>query len=65
MLALTGAGIAHNSYSTSISKPLIRDEEEHFIYRKLGNTGLEIPVVSMGTGNCDNPNLIREALDRA
>jgi predicted aldo/keto reductase-like oxidoreductase len=64
MLALTGAGIAHRSFSTSISKPLLKDGEDHFVYRKLGNTGLEIPVVSMGTGNCDNPNLIREALDR-
>ena len=64
MLALTGAGITHNSFSASISKPLLCDGEEHFVYRNLGNTGLEIPVVSMGTGNCDNPNLVREALDK-
>jgi len=34
------------------------------ITRKLGNTGLELPVVSMGVMRADNPNLIRAAYDR-
>ena len=33
------------------------------IIRTLGRTGLEMPVVSMGVMNADNPNLVREALD--
>ena len=31
--------------------------------RILGRTGLEVPVVSMGVMNADNPNLVRAALD--
>lgn len=31
--------------------------------RKLGRTGIEVPVVSMGVMNADNPNLVRSALD--
>lgn len=31
--------------------------------RKLGRTGLEVPLVSMGVMNADNPNLVRAALD--
>jgi predicted aldo/keto reductase-like oxidoreductase len=38
-------------------------KKENFIYRKLGNTGLELPVVSMGVMNADNPNLVAAALD--
>ena len=32
------------------------------ITRKLGNTGIEVPVVSMGVMRADNPNLVRAAL---
>ncbi len=31
--------------------------------RKLGRTGLEVPLVSMGVMNADNPNLVKAALD--
>ena len=31
--------------------------------RILGRTGLEVPLVSMGVMNADNPNLVRAALD--
>ena len=31
--------------------------------RKLGRTGSEVPIVSMGVMNADNPNLVRAALD--
>lgn len=34
-----------------------------FIHRTLGNTGIELPIVSMGVMNSDNPNLVRAALD--
>lgn len=33
------------------------------IKRKLGKTGIELPVVSMGVMNADNPELVRAALD--
>ncbi|MFP4059647.1 MAG: aldo/keto reductase [Bacteroidales bacterium] len=32
--------------------------------RKLGKTGIEVPVVSMGVMNADNPNLVKEAWNR-
>ena len=64
MLALTGAGIAQKTFSSTLSDPLPGNENKLLVNRKLGNTGLQIPVVSMGTGNCDNPNLVREALDK-
>jgi len=64
VLALTGAGIAQNTFSSTSSYPSHRDEKIPFVYRNLGKTGLQVPIVSMGTGNCDNPNLVREALDR-
>ncbi len=38
-------------------------KKENFIYRKLGKTGLELPIVSMGVMNADNPNLVAAALD--
>jgi predicted aldo/keto reductase-like oxidoreductase len=34
-----------------------------FIHRELGNTGVELPVISMGVMNADNPNLVAAALD--
>lgn len=37
--------------------------KENFIYRKLGKTGIELPIVSMGVMNSENPNLVAAALD--
>jgi len=31
--------------------------------RMLGRTGIQVPIVSMGVMNADNPNLVRAALD--
>jgi predicted aldo/keto reductase-like oxidoreductase len=64
LLAFTGAGLAHPSFSVSNTAVPGEAGEKKFIFRSLGKTGIRLPVVSMGTGNCDNPNLIREALDR-
>jgi len=33
------------------------------IYRRLGKTGIQVPVVSMGVMRADNPSLVRAALD--
>jgi len=38
-------------------------KKENFIYRKLGKTGFELPIVSMGVMNAENPNLVAAALD--
>ncbi len=37
---------------------------EKIVYRTLGKTGIKIPIVSMGTGNTDNPALIKSALEK-
>lgn len=37
-------------------------ENTKTIARKLGNTGIELPIVSMGVMRADNPNLIRAAI---
>lgn len=39
------------------------DSKNKFIYRTLGKTGIKIPVVSMGTGTCNNPNIVKAAYD--
>lgn len=38
-------------------------KERAIVKRKLGKTGLELPVVSMGVMNADNSELVRAALD--
>jgi predicted aldo/keto reductase-like oxidoreductase len=64
LLAITGTSLARNSFSASSTQPSFGDIEKKFVHRTLGKTSIKLPVVSMGTGNCDNPNLVREALDR-
>jgi len=36
--------------------------QHDIIRRKLGNTGIEVPVVSMGVGRCDSPAVIKGAM---
>jgi predicted aldo/keto reductase-like oxidoreductase len=38
-------------------------KERAIVKRRLGKTGLELPIVSMGVMNADNPELVRAALD--
>ena len=38
-------------------------EKGKFVRRTLGKTGIKLPVITMGVMNCDNPNLVRAALD--
>ncbi len=62
LLTAAGAGLATKSFSNG--SPSYRMEEKKFIYRTLGNTGIKLPIVSMGTGNTDNPNLVKEAYNK-
>ena len=50
------AGETNSRSFKSKGKPAI-------ITRKLGNTGLELPIVSFGVMRADNPDLIRAAMD--
>jgi predicted aldo/keto reductase-like oxidoreductase len=63
-ITMTGAGLSEKLFSTSGEEDKSAKKERKYVYRTLGKTGIEIPVVSMGTGNCDNPNLVRAALDQ-
>ncbi len=55
--------------SAGLSAPLIKkaaagqEQSPKIIYRTLGRTGLQIPVVSFGVMNSDSPDLISRALD--
>lgn len=60
--SLLGAGGA------VLAKPVMAasgtaEQKGEIITRKLGNTGLEIPVLSMGVMRADNPNLVKAAID--
>ena len=62
LLTAAGAGLASKSFSNHPISSI--KEEKKIIYRTLGKTGIKIPIISMGTGNTNNPNLIREALNQ-
>lgn len=38
-------------------------KKKHIIYRTLGNTGIELPIVSMGVMRADNPNILKAAYE--
>ena len=56
-------GMAGSTFSAFGSKKPGPPADSKLIYRTLGNTGIKLPVVSIGVMNTDNPNLIRAALD--
>jgi uncharacterized protein len=47
------------------STPVVQspENEKKFITRKLGKTGIELPIVSFGVMRADNPALVKAALD--
>ena len=42
----------------------VLSEDRPIITRKLGKTGIELPVISMGVMNTTNPNLLKVAWDK-
>lgn len=46
-----------------LSPPKTVLRKGQFIHRILGNTKIELPIISMGVMNADNPNLVAAALD--
>jgi len=69
LLGLTGAGLAAHTLRTirpdseAIPGKNTDKDATKILYRTLGKTGLKLPVVSMGTGDTDNPNLVRAGMD--
>ncbi len=64
LLTVTGAGLISKSFPQSLAHQESIENDNKFLYRTLGKTGIKLPIVSMGTGNTNNPNLVRAALDR-
>jgi predicted aldo/keto reductase-like oxidoreductase len=64
LLTATGAGLISKSFPQSISINESEKKDNKIIYRTLGKTGISLPVVSMGTGNTNNPNLVSSALEK-
>lgn len=56
------AGIA--SLSPLLVSALSLGPEQKIIYRTLGNTGIKVPIVSMGVANTDNLNLCKAAYEK-
>ena len=64
LLTVAGTGLISRSRSQSLSGQESLQDDTKFLYRSLGKTGIRLPVISLGTGNTDNPNLVRSALDK-
>ena len=64
LLTVSGAGLISGSFPQSQAINESTDKESKFIYRTLGRTGIRLPVISMGTAYNNNPNLVRQALDK-
>jgi predicted aldo/keto reductase-like oxidoreductase len=64
LLTAAGAGLISKSFPQSISINESEKKDNKIIYRTLGKTGISLPVVSMGTGNTNNPNLVSSALEK-
>ncbi len=61
MTGLAGAVVAPSLLTGEIKNPESQEKEHKIVYRTLGNTGIKLPVVSMGT--YDATSLAEEALD--
>lgn len=63
VLGATGALIANQAIGhESVNYISQADNKKKFVTRKLGKTGLELPVISFGVMRADNPNLIKAAM---
>lgn len=63
--ALASAGLASLAPGAARAedKPAGTEEAAAVIHRKLGRTGLEMPIVSMGAGACNDPALVQACFD--
>ncbi len=60
---LVGAGIAGLAHAGPASEEKEEKKKGKIITRKLGKTGLEIPVVSMGVMNANNPEIVKASYE--
>lgn len=64
MLGTAGAFLGNRLTASDKEKSLhLAGNKNKIVKRKLGNTGIELPVVSFGVMRADNPNLVKAAMD--
>ncbi len=63
LISLAGAGAAAVPFASARGRQTAAAGKSPVITRKLGRTGIVLPVVSMGVMNADNDDLVRAALD--
>lgn len=63
LIGLAGAGAAAVPFASARGRQTAAAGKSPVITRKLGRTGIVLPVVSMGVMNADNDDLVRAALD--
>ena len=64
LLGTSGALLATSAFGQTAAPDTQNPEtEKKFITRKLGKTGIEVPIVSFGVMRADNPALVKAALE--
>ncbi len=64
LLGTAGAVLGNRLLATEKPVPVnFKKEKPGIITRRLGNTNIELPIVSFGVMRADNPNLVRAAMD--
>lgn len=56
---MAGAAMLPSAISGTLTKSAVNPAGNLLVYRKLGNTGLDVPVISLGAGDTNNPNLVK------
>lgn len=59
--AAATAGFVTTGGNVSDAAPVKPGAQKEIIYRQLGNTGIRVPIVSMGVMRADNPNILKAA----
>jgi len=60
LISMAGASMLPSAVSSASSRPE-KPSENKLVFRTLGKTGSKVPIISMGTGNVNNPNLVKTA----
>jgi predicted aldo/keto reductase-like oxidoreductase len=61
--ATATVGLTAQAIQAKPAKKKKEKKKKNIIYRTLGNTGIELPIVSMGVMKADNPNVLKAAYE--
>jgi uncharacterized protein len=64
LVALNAIGLTSTAVFAGNPDNRIAKEDKDMQFRVLGNTGIRIPIISMGVMNANNPNLLKAAWDK-